>query len=408
MARFRTVVAAPIDINMFSGAGGFSQGLRQAGIAPKYLYEIDPHGWETSKLNGLVVESPPDWDFHKGDVRRVDWTTVTAPVRILAAGVPCQPWSQGGRHEAQADDRNLFPEALRAVRTLRPRAVLIENVHGLLREGFSQYFLYILRCLRSPSVERRQSERWDSHNKRLRAREEASGFTPEYLTSFKLINAADFGVPQLRRRVIVVATKPDLGEFVFPDSTHSRAALVRSQASGEYWERWGIAPRIKHPRTHLPPSDDLLPWTTVRDAIGALPTPAANETAARGVRGAPNHWAIPGARRYHGHSGSERDWPAKTIKAGVHGVPGGENTVQLGPARIRYFTLREAAVIQSFPVTYAFHGARSHITRQIGNAVPPLLAEVMSRALLQQMATSTDASTTDKGAGASTKAATAA
>ena len=99
-----------------------------------------------------------------------------------------------------------------------------------------------------------------------------------------------------------------------------------------------------------------------------------------------NHFVIPGARAYHGHAGSALDWPSKAIKAGVHGVPGGENTVLDAKGRIRYYTLREAARIQTFPDSHTFVGRRIHVTRQIGNAVPVVLAESISRPLLGLLA----------------------
>jgi DNA (cytosine-5)-methyltransferase 1 len=94
-----------------------------------------------------------------------------------------------------------------------------------------------------------------------------------------------------------------------------------------------------------------------------------------------NHWLINGARKYAGHAGSILDWPSKTIKAGVHGVPGGENTIVDDSGRFRYYTLREIARLQTFPDAHYFCGARMHITRQIGNAVPCLLAAAVARPL---------------------------
>ncbi len=91
-----------------------------------------------------------------------------------------------------------------------------------------------------------------------------------------------------------------------------------------------------------------------------------------------NHWRIPGARLYNGHMGSALDMPSKTIKAGVHGVGGGENTVIEDDGAARYYTLRETARIQTFPDEHFFTGARLHVTRQIGNAVPCLLAEALA------------------------------
>src|SRR5262249_10205893 len=91
---------------------------------------------------------------------------------------------------------------------------------------------------------------------------------------------------------------------------------------------------------------------------------------------------IGGAKSYSGHSGSVMDWPSKAIKAGVHGVPGGENTLRDERGRFRYYTMREAARIQTFPDSHFFFGARLRITRQIGNAVPCMLGEIFARPLL--------------------------
>ena len=94
-----------------------------------------------------------------------------------------------------------------------------------------------------------------------------------------------------------------------------------------------------------------------------------------------NHWKIPGARAYPGHTGSTLDWPSKTLKAGVHGVPGGENMMVCDNGSLRYYTLREMARIQTFPDGHYFTGARSNVTRQIGNAVPCDLAAAVAAPL---------------------------
>ena len=96
-----------------------------------------------------------------------------------------------------------------------------------------------------------------------------------------------------------------------------------------------------------------------------------------------NHWTVLGARAYVGHAGSKLDWPSKTIKAGVHGVPGGENILVDDNGFVRYFTLRETARLQTFPDKHHFEGARLHATRQIGNAVPCDLAEAVGAPLFK-------------------------
>jgi DNA (cytosine-5)-methyltransferase 1 len=201
------------------------------------------------------------------------------------------------------------------------------------------------------------------------------------------LNAADYGVAQIRHRVIIVATRADaMSRFKFPPVTHSLSALLSEQSSGRYWERHSIPARqirgTERPSRALDGDDrkSLLPWRTVRDELTGLEAPASSERTALN-----NHWEIPGARAYAGHDGSSMDSPAKTIKAGVHGVPGGENTVRLDNGKLRYLTLRETAVLQGFPLQHVFIGARSNITRQIGNAVPCPLAEAIGRAAISMI-----------------------
>jgi len=378
-----------VDVNLFAGAGGLAIGLKQAGFRPEFLYEKDPVAQATLKANKLTGSTPPHWEVHKGDVTRVDWTGFSSPVRLLAGGVPCQPFSLAGNHLAQMDGRNQFPALIRAVHALTPQAVLIENVYGLLRSDFARYFEYVLRALRSPSVAPKEQESWQEHDRRLKAKEQSRSYSPEYIVESALLNAADYGIPQIRRRVFIVGVRAPLPVFAFPTPTHSRAALIRDQLTGAYWKRHELR-RPASLRTLLPkaPLDDgLLPWATVRDALSSLPHPAKSEEATHLNGCLPNHWRIPGARSYHGHRGSLQDWPSKTLKAGVHGVPGGENTVRLGEKTVRYYTLREAATLQTFPVDYVFEGARLHVTRQIGNAVPPLLASVVGTKLLKLLKT---------------------
>jgi DNA (cytosine-5)-methyltransferase 1 len=374
-----------IDVNLFAGAGGLAIGLQSAGFAPIHLFEKDPNACATLRHNS-GPRSPTLCGFvFEQDVKEVDWRQFRRKVRLIAAAAPCQPFSLAGKHLASEDGRNLFPEVLRAIRYLRPDGIVIENVRGLLRDDFGDYFDYILRQLECPLIKPRQDEIWRNHDARIRRHQRTVGYIPEYHVSWRLLNAADYGVPQNRLRVFIVATRYDLPPYRFPQPTHSRSALIHGQKTGEYWRRHRI--RTKEILLSDGPGPDPLeeelprePWYTVRDAIADLPEPSAQEDTAW-----MNHWLIVGARVYAGHSGSMMDWPAKTVKAGVHGVPGGENTVVLDDGRVRYFTFRELARLQSFPDSHFFKGARIHVTRQIGNAVPAELARAVARPLFKLM-----------------------
>ena len=369
-----------IDIELCAGGGGLGVGLKRAGFDAAWFFESDKRACDTLRRN--ITSAQPTlsgivYGEKEGDIKNVEWRKVRDEVRLLAAGSPCQPFSLGGKHLANADGRNLFPDILRAVRELRPKAVLLENVRGLLRASFVLYFEYLLRQLETPSVRPRADETWQSHDDRIRRYRRAPGYVPEYDVQWRLCDAADYGVPQNRLRVFIVATRIDLPAYRFPVPTHGRNALVRTMRGGQYWERHGIPRPEVLPggvNAFLPyPDEDRLPWRTVRDVLTTLPDPAESEGQAW-----QNHWLIPGAKLYDGHAGSCLDWPAKTIKAGVHGVPGGENTLVQSDASVRYLTLRETARLQTFPDEHFFEGARLHVTRQIGNAVPCELAETIA------------------------------
>jgi DNA (cytosine-5)-methyltransferase 1 len=204
----------------------------------------------------------------------------------------------------------------------------------------------------------------------------------------QVLNAADFGVPQRRERVFIVGFRADLGiEWTFPEPTHSFDALLHDQfVTGEYWERREIPKKLRSKPTpamlaRLQTQRSLLEpttaaWRTVRDAIEGLPDP---EHMPRQAEQHLNHKHNPGARAYPGHTGSPADLPAKTLKAGVHGVPGGENTLAGQNGSIRYFTVREAARLQTFPDDFVFHASWTESMRQLGNAVPVKLAELLCR-----------------------------
>src|SRR5262249_43217468 len=147
------------------------------------------------------------WPLIEGNVRSIDFAALEGRIDVVAGGVPCQPWSLGGVHRGYDDPRNLWPELFRCVRETRPRAVIAENVKGLLRPSFKPYYDYILRELSAPFEECGSYEDWRTHDGRLRRTLRLSPIdaTERYDVKYMLVNAADYGVPQIRWRVFVVA-----------------------------------------------------------------------------------------------------------------------------------------------------------------------------------------------------------
>ena len=247
----------------------------------------------------------------------------------------------------------------------------MENVRGLESGLHKPYLDYVVNQIKFPDSLPNPDESWMEHAKRINLHSEDKKACPAYNVGWKVFNAADFGVAQVRHRLFIVATSRALPEYQFPSPTHSKQGLLQEQLTEAYWQTRDL-PMPKQSRTLVLKSgtdSSLLPWKTVRDQTSSLPEPSPVED-----RTSNNHWIIAGARAYAGHTGSALDWPSKTIKAGVHGVPGGENSVICDNGSLRYYTLREMARIQSFPDEHFFTGVRSSVIRQIGNAVPCALA----------------------------------
>lgn len=395
------------SVELFSGAGGLALGIAKAGFHHEAIVELDKHACATIRKNQSTKHSITKfWPLHEKDVAVFDYKSISQKVDLLAGGPPCQPFSLGGKHRGMKDCRNMFPEMFRATLELKPRAIFIENVRGLSRPAFSEYFNYIILQLTYPELTRKDSECWFDHSKRLQrhARSRStSGLT--YRVSHRILNAADYGVPQCRERLFIVAFRSDIKSYwEFPVPTHSFSALLWQQwMTGEYWDRHNISsrrrpsPKEKHLRqlANFLESEKFSlnqPWKTVRDAIYDLPNPL-NRSDAKTIF---NHIHNPGARSYPGHTGSHLDLPAKTLKAGSHGVPGGENMLNHGNGRVRYFTVRECARLQTFPDNYIFPDVWCTAMRQLGNAVPVRLAEIIANSIASNLVSDADISTSQE------------
>ena len=374
-------------LEIFSGAGGMAKGLELSGFEHAAFVEFNKHACDSLSENFGAER------VFFGDIKNFDLNSLQQ-IDLVAGGPPCQPFSLGGKHKADQDNRDMFPYAIRAIEKLAPKAFVFENVKGLLRGTFSDYFEYVIERLKYPDFSSQLDGDWRTHLSELRKIDAHQYKGKRYDVQYRLINAANYGVPQTRERVVIVGTRSDLNvAWEFPRETHSEDRLLWNMyVTQEYWKNHKIA------RTNRPHIDqntqekisrlkekygmfepELLPWVTVRDALADTPNPESNH-------GIVDHVFKSGARAYPGHTGSDFDWPSKTIKAGGHGVPGGENMIRFQDGSVRYFTAFEAKRIQTFPDNFIIKGAWGEAMRQIGNAVPVMLAEKIGHQLAQRIA----------------------
>ena len=375
------------SLEIFSGAGGLAEGLRISGFEHTGLLEYNKDACNTLRLNF------PKSKIFEQDIRDFNFKDIGS-IDILGGGPPCQPFSLGGKAKGFDDSRDMFPHAIQGIRELMPKAFIFENVKGLLRQSFASYFNYIILQLTYPEIGLIKNEDWQSHLQRLEKIHTAGVYAGlKYNVVFRLINAANYGIPQKRERVIIVGIRDDLGiEWSFPKETHSEERLLWDKfVSGEYWERNQVAKskreivdaplrkRIENLKNQYGFfSPDSNPWQTIREALIDLPDPRTNEFSSE-------HIFRDGARVYPGHTGSYIDEPSKTIKAGDHGVPGGENMIRFENGEVRYLTILEAKRIQTFPDDYLITGSWTEGMRQLGNAVPVKLANLIGNELIKKL-----------------------
>jgi DNA (cytosine-5)-methyltransferase 1 len=359
---------------LFAGCGGLALGMSRAGFSHSLMAEFDADAVATvlhNKERGVAHVT--DWPMARLDVRDIAWMAHRGKLSAISGGPPCQPFGIGGKKKGHRDARDMWPEAIRAVREADPDAFLFENVRNIAGPRFRHYLQWITRHLQYPNEVRGFEESFAAHSTRLCFQEHPA----TYNVAWQVVNAADYGAPQIRYRVLIFGAHKRLhvGPEVMP-ATHSLDRLLWEQyVTGEYWARHSLKRRrppenaryqariAKLWALNAPPT--TRPWATVRDAIAGLGDP----------NGKRNHLYQPGARTYPGHTGSPLDMPAKALKAGDHGVPGGENMMVRDDGSVRYFTVREAARLVGLPDDYMFPRSWSESMRQLGNAVPSQLAE---------------------------------
>jgi DNA (cytosine-5)-methyltransferase 1 len=293
------------SLEICSGAGGQALGLEMAGFDHVGLVELEPAACATLRLNR------PSWNVVEGDLRAFDGRPYKG-IDLLAGGVPCPPFSKAGKQLGAGDERDLFPEAIRLVDECRPRAVMLENVRGLLDAVFDDYRNKVERQLKKLG----------------------------YFPSWHLLNASDYGVSQLRPRVVFVGIRQDLVEnFSWPE-----------------------------PHLHEPPTVGVL----LHDLMKSKGWRGADRWRERANSIAPT--LVGGSKKHGGPdlgpTRAKRAWAGLGVDGmGLWDEPPERNFV--GMPRL---TTRMTARIQGFPDTWAFFGKKTAAYRQVGNAFPPPVA----------------------------------
>jgi DNA (cytosine-5)-methyltransferase 1 len=308
-------------VSLFCGAGGLDLGFIQAGHQVIWASDIDEHAIATYKHNiGNHA--------HEGDIRNIDASSIP-DCDVVIGGFPCQGFSVANMGRSAKDTRNqLYLELLRVIREKTPSFFIAENVKGLLSLEKGKVFEAIIDDFSSLG----------------------------YVVKYRVLNAADYGVPQKRERLIIVGVREDIEfDFNFPAPTH--AAPEKASLLG------------------------LKPWLSIGEALAHIPEP---EDAPH----IPNHTYSKYKLRFNGYLGHRHidpTKPAPTVTA--RGDNKGGVVVLHHPQNHRRMSARELASTQSFPLDFTFQCNRSVAYRLIGNAVPPMLAAAVASALPKRVPT---------------------
>lgn len=323
-------------IDLFSGAGGLSLGLKRAGYDVAACVEINKDAMDT------YVSHDESATHYNEDIQGISFSHLRGSIDVVSGGPPCQPFSIGGLRKATTDSRNMIPEFVRCLREVQPEAFIMENVPGLLMKHTRQYFDSVLAQLSS------------------------CGFK----LNWAVVNAADYGIPQKRRRLFVLGSRKI--QLRFPVPTHGHGTLAQHVRALDILgnEPIGTAPNCpvryaKYPDLRLSPYAGQVYNGGGRpiDPNGACHTILASSG------GYKTHWidTLNVAPEYLAH-----------LKAG--GAP--REGIVPGARRL---SVEECAIIQTFPIGMQFSGKRSSQYTQVGDAVPPDLAYIIGRSVYFQL-----------------------
>lgn len=324
-----------VCIDLFSGAGGLTLGLQRAGWECALALEIVKDACATYKKNF------PHTSVIEEDIKKFSFSDFRGKISLVSGGPPCQPFSVAGYQKANKDARDMIPEFIRVVQEVEPEAFLMENVPGLLSAKHREYYNNIKKRLTDLG----------------------------YDLVDEILNAADFGVPQYRRRLFLIGTRGF--KFTFPKPTHG--AGLKSYIS------------IKKAFQNLPKCEPNNAKITYAKSPILRPSPWAGMIVNGGGRPinldapAPTIPASAGGNRTHivDEEGVLLRYHSYLMKGGspLNGIV----------KNVRRLTIRESARLQSFPDEFEFVGKKSSLYRQVGNAVPPVLAEAVGKALYEAM-----------------------
>lgn len=326
--------AAIPTVDLFAGPGGLTLGLAKAGFNTVAAVEFDSDACKTFKGHH------PDTELFDCDIADVDFRPFRDEARVVVGGPPCQPFSVGGKRLAESDPRNGFPQFLRAVREVEPEAVLIENVAGLAAGSKKSYLTWVVDQLEDLG----------------------------YVVTWKVLNAADYGVPQIRRRLFIVGLRNGQA-FEFPAPTHGQHAKRPWVPAGAVISKYKV---IGTPNPSI---------VTYAKNPSLRPNPYHGQVYNGGGR--PIDLSQPSPTILASAGGNKTPW-VDTL--GVveeyhrHLVAGGKPRQGKVPGA-RRITVEEAALLQTFPRSIQFAGTRSSQYTQVGNAVPPRLATALGRKL---------------------------